>query len=54
MRNTAAAGSSSMIGSETWPQLSPAMICCKKVKFDCITLEKARWQRSQSFQMPVS
>mmetsp|Transcript_16116 Transcript_16116/g.37013 ORF Transcript_16116/g.37013 Transcript_16116/m.37013 type:complete len:258 (+) Transcript_16116:966-1739(+) len=51
---TARAGSSSMIGTLSLPQLSPARICCTKVKLACMTDENARAQRAQSPYSPLS
>mmetsp|Transcript_82403 Transcript_82403/g.214721 ORF Transcript_82403/g.214721 Transcript_82403/m.214721 type:complete len:252 (+) Transcript_82403:747-1502(+) len=53
-RNTETKGSSSMIGIESNPQLSPAMICCRKVSVESITVENARGHLSQSCQTPCS
>mmetsp|Transcript_127898 Transcript_127898/g.368431 ORF Transcript_127898/g.368431 Transcript_127898/m.368431 type:complete len:248 (-) Transcript_127898:337-1080(-) len=47
-------GCSSIIGIVIWPQLSPATICCMKVKFEDMTDEKALPHRSQSPKPPRS
>mmetsp|Transcript_13961 Transcript_13961/g.31652 ORF Transcript_13961/g.31652 Transcript_13961/m.31652 type:complete len:259 (+) Transcript_13961:506-1282(+) len=53
-RMIAKPGSSSMSGTLSLPQLSPARICCTKVRFACMTVEKARSQREQSPYTPLS
>mmetsp|Transcript_87623 Transcript_87623/g.227467 ORF Transcript_87623/g.227467 Transcript_87623/m.227467 type:complete len:257 (+) Transcript_87623:753-1523(+) len=47
-------GSSSIIGTDIWPQLSPATICCMNVRLEFITVENALGQRVQSEYKPLS